>query len=575
MGYIDYEKLFASGLGGEGDQQSLSQRLARGGKPLTDFRGPTNADRIQRGIAWLNAAAFRCLVAPAGSYTLPVTPLDPIIGNDKAFIGEPGSRFTTSASAGENGTFFRVGDGTSGSVNRFTMAGFELNTGNPTEALTHAIIVDGVAGMQLDLPYLNGVAGALLIGPNAYVHRFTFSLPNGSWRAERGLAAIKQVRATTVVANNVLLLSSSTEEVPETACALHIAAGDNNDGFYANRMEIWAVGELPRGVVLDCTGGQIVNFDFDNCVFDDSRDKAIELRADSGANSMERIYFRRTRTTPKSGQALHISKDASATGRFWDISADLTITAADSAVIETVGSLEDVRIRAAIRSSNTDLIPSLVKIGSSNVDLDIRTENIVGKAGYNHAVEFTADVDRISGTVKDKSAIVAPIDHFAYVNGWEYSDLQIAGKPAFKFFSSAVAVSHTGTTGETTLATVKVPGRSIGPNGVLRITSTWSHTNSANIKILRAKFGGTTFGSISATTTATFRMQQEIHNRNASNSQGGYGTGGTGGWSTTTGSPITAAIDTTADQNVVFSIELANAGETATLESYTIEVLRA
>lgn len=61
--------------------------------------------------------------------------------------------------------------------------------------------------------------------------------------------------------------------------------------------------------------------------------------------------------------------------------------------------------------------------------------------------------------------------------------------------------------------------------------------------------------------------------RNATNSQVG-GPTGNDGFTTATTAVVTAAIDTTAAVNIVLTAQLASAGETITLESYTVDVIR-
>lgn len=60
---------------------------------------------------------------------------------------------------------------------------------------------------------------------------------------------------------------------------------------------------------------------------------------------------------------------------------------------------------------------------------------------------------------------------------------------------------------ETTLATVSVPANSMGPNGSVIVTAVWSYTNSANVKTMRGRFGGTTFYQTQPTVTASRRSQ--------------------------------------------------------------------
>jgi hypothetical protein len=145
--------------------------------------------------------------------------------------------------------------------------------------------------------------------------------------------------------------------------------------------------------------------------------------------------------------------------------------------------------------------------------------------------------------------------------------------------SAATGMSVTGTGSETALATIAIPAGAMGANGRLRITAHWTYTNSVNNKTLRIRFGasgagtgGTLYVSSTATTTAGYRYQLEIANRNAANSQVAF-TGATGGWSTSGTGSVTSTIDTTAASEVVISGVLANTGETITLESYQVEII--
>jgi uncharacterized protein YbjQ (UPF0145 family) len=142
--------------------------------------------------------------------------------------------------------------------------------------------------------------------------------------------------------------------------------------------------------------------------------------------------------------------------------------------------------------------------------------------------------------------------------------------------SGGAAVSHTGNTNETALATVTIPANAMGANGVVRVTSHFTNNNSANNKTARIRFNTIT-GSIYKqninTTVTGFITQIEIHNRNATNSQVGAPSSLTTTFGTTSGTTVTSAIDTTADSTVVISGQLANSGDTITLESYLVEVL--
>lgn len=174
-------------------------------------------------------------------------------------------------------------------------------------------------------------------------------------------------------------------------------------------------------------------------------------------------------------------------------------------------------------------------------------------------------------------AYVRDAGTFLAFDGAAWAEVAPAAAPAFRVLAaSAIAASVTGATAETVLATVAVPPGAMGANGVLRITAQWSLTNSANVKTLRTRFSGTAgpaFHASNLTANTSFRHQVEIHNRGVANAQVGMSAsvafGGSGG------AAITAAIDTSLAQDIVFSAQLANAGETATLESYLVELYSA
>lgn len=141
---------------------------------------------------------------------------------------------------------------------------------------------------------------------------------------------------------------------------------------------------------------------------------------------------------------------------------------------------------------------------------------------------------------------------------------------------SNVAVSLTGTTNETILATVPVPGGSMGLNGSIRVTSVWSYTNSANAKRNRARLGGIAgalFQDNSNTTTASARLMTQIANRNSQSSQVSFVASASGGFGSSTGTIPTFAINTAVSQDLVLTGLLVNAGETITLESYLVELI--
>ncbi len=140
--------------------------------------------------------------------------------------------------------------------------------------------------------------------------------------------------------------------------------------------------------------------------------------------------------------------------------------------------------------------------------------------------------------------------------------------------ASGVAVPVTGTASETSLAGVTIPANAMGANGILRINALFSYTNSVNTKTLRFRFGnglsGTAFATSAGTTVAAIRLETQIQNRNSASSQIAGIAGATIGGTSTAN--VTGTIDTTASQTLTISGQLANTGETITLESYIVEL---
>lgn len=140
------------------------------------------------------------------------------------------------------------------------------------------------------------------------------------------------------------------------------------------------------------------------------------------------------------------------------------------------------------------------------------------------------------------------------------------------FQSGAAGSALTGTTAETVLATLTVPGYVLGANGSLDVDALWTMTNNANAKTLRARLGGLAgwaFWSQSITTFNTARGAGRMQNRNSPLSQVSFAGVSFGGQA----SPVlTATVDTTASQTVVITGQLANAADSLTLESYTVRI---
>lgn len=136
---------------------------------------------------------------------------------------------------------------------------------------------------------------------------------------------------------------------------------------------------------------------------------------------------------------------------------------------------------------------------------------------------------------------------------------------------SAVQVSHTGNTNETTLAAITVPANALGLNGSVAISAIWSNNNSGNNKVSRIRYNNATTGTIYAQATQTTNLSARfidvrISNRNSASSQVGYATAATAFVSSA--APVTSAEDTTASTTIYLTGQLANGGDTINLEQY-------
>ena len=85
---------------------------------------------------------------------------------------------------------------------------------------------------------------------------------------------------------------------------------------------------------------------------------------------------------------------------------------------------------------------------------------------------------------------------------------------------SGAALAHTGSTGNTLMASVTIPANVWGVNDSIRVSSLWSNDNNANNKIFRIFLNTTeSYLNKTNTTNTTFNHQTTIYNRGVSNSQ--------------------------------------------------------
>ena len=154
-------------------------------------------------------------------------------------------------------------------------------------------------------------------------------------------------------------------------------------------------------------------------------------------------------------------------------------------------------------------------------------------------------------------------------------DHVLVGVP-YVIAQSAVAVSVGAVTTEVVLATITVPANAMGPNGVVEVWATWTNNNNANNKTAYIRVGGTA-GTIvyqnTNTTLVAVTRPLIFCNVNSATSQKthasaflGSGVGTSGAGSTT------STVTTSSAWDLVISGQKAVAGDTLTLEAYSVQV---
>lgn len=110
-----------------------------------------------------------------------------------------------------------------------------------------------------------------------------------------------------------------------------------------------------------------------------------------------------------------------------------------------------------------------------------------------------------------------------------------------------------------------IKANTLGASGELIIDSLWSHTSSANNKLIYVDFGGTTFGTYTTPTTVASTVHHKTITNRSTNAQISSALTSAGPGSLA-GTIVSAAVDTTLDKSLVISGQLATANEVLTLE---------
>ena len=127
-------------------------------------------------------------------------------------------------------------------------------------------------------------------------------------------------------------------------------------------------------------------------------------------------------------------------------------------------------------------------------------------------------------------------------------------------YNLATPIVLTGTTAPTTLLTITIPAKLMGSIGRLNLLSFFALTNNANSKTLRAKIGADSVAVQGAASMAATGFNFWLLNLNSATAQ-------------RNNSSTLFAIDTTASMDLIITGQLANAADSMTLNTLSLELI--
>lgn len=122
----------------------------------------------------------------------------------------------------------------------------------------------------------------------------------------------------------------------------------------------------------------------------------------------------------------------------------------------------------------------------------------------------------------------------------------------------------------------QVPANMLGPTGTLRVKASFACDSSANSKVGTFYFGGSTLGSVVGMGTSgvvSAGAAFDLINESSTGVQTLAGANGTFITGTSTGAMPNLAIDTTANQNLLIDLQVANAADDIVLVGATAEII--
>lgn len=158
--------------------------------------------------------------------------------------------------------------------------------------------------------------------------------------------------------------------------------------------------------------------------------------------------------------------------------------------------------------------------------------------------------------------------------GTIFNNIYTSGQPTIPASPTAFATTGPGAFVQTIATDIAgpaytLPAGTLGTNGEVIMDGQHTYTNSGNTKTMRAQFDGNNLLTATATTTANFRMNVSMRNRGRTDKQ----ISGVNAFNTasSTGTTYTSA-DTSVNKALRFVMQLANAADNLTLESFSMKL---
>ena len=219
------------------------------------------------------------------------------------------------------------------------------------------------------------------------------------------------------------------------------------------------------------------------------------------------------------------------------------------------------RIINAVIDGNTqstfDVLSSAFTTAGLTPTVGLYGNKGVPKASVSSAPAYLGEMALIAPNIYIAKGVAAASD-------WE----KVAKEKIYTMNTQVVCPADTA---ENEVVSLTVPGGVLGPNGYLSIKAQLGVNNNANAKTYRIKINGTTINSGNAASGLTYRISAEMFNRNNVSAQimqaagqVGYGIFGT--------AAQTFAINTSVDMIISMTLQKASAGDTLTVEAFSVEV---